>query len=76
MNKEFSNQSLIRGMSNVLVFGKTPKNKNINTYSDALKHDLGHFKKDFLNVLTKSVKDLPAESKRELTNELLEIKNK
>jgi hypothetical protein len=72
MKKRSFNRSFLKGMSNVLVFGKKPKNRNINTYSDALTHDLGNFKKDFFNALSNSIKDLPVEKKIELKHKLLE----
>jgi hypothetical protein len=66
-------RSLLKGMSEVLVFGKKPKIKKFNNYSDALNHDIHFFREDLIKVLIDVINELPTEKKVELKNKLLEI---
>lgn len=66
-------RSLLKGMSEVLVFGKKPKIKKFNNYSDALNHDIHFFREDLIKALIEVINELPTEKKVELKNKLLEI---
>ncbi len=63
----------IKGMSEILVFGKKPKAQKFNIYSEALNHDLSFLQKDLIDALIKLIEDLPKEKKIELKNKILKL---
>lgn len=65
--------AFLKGMSDVLVFGKKPKTKKFYNYSDALNYDISFLRKDLIEALIKVIKEMPPEKKNELKNKLLEI---
>jgi hypothetical protein len=72
-NKGRLRNAFLKGMSDVLVFGKKPQTKKFYNYSDALNHDISFLRKDLIEALIKVIKELPPEKKNELKNKLLEI---
>lgn len=62
-------RSFLKGMSEILVFGKKPKTKKFYNYIDALNHDISFLREDFIEALVKIIEELPPEKKIELKNE-------
>lgn len=63
--------SFIKGMSEILVFGKKPKHLKFNIYSDALNNDISFLQEDLMEAFIKLVNELPRDKKIELKNKLL-----
>jgi len=65
--------SFIRGMSEILVFGKKPKYKKFKNYSDALNNDISFLQEDLMEAFIKLIEELPKDEKIKLKNKILSI---
>jgi len=63
----------MKGMSEILVFGKKPKYKTFKNYSDAFNNDISFLQEDLMEALIKLIKELPKDEKIKLKNKILSI---
>jgi hypothetical protein len=61
----------MKGISEMLVFGKKPKYKKFKNYSDALNNDISFLQEDLMEALIKLIKKLPKDEKIKLKNKIL-----
>lgn len=64
--------AFLKGMSNILVFGKKPRKRKAYNNFEALNHDINFTHEDLIEALIKAIGELPPEKKDKLKNKLIE----
>src|SRR5699024_5417316 len=63
--------AFLRGISNILAFGKKPRIERFHNSLDALNYDMGFLREDLIETLIEAINELSPEQKSEFKNKLI-----